>query len=90
MVDDGSSVDLESVVGSFYNLLPVTLIRQNNSGPATIRNFGVSHAKGDYLVFTDDNYYPAPDWLEILAKQFTLTPNWYTFTPPNGAILFHH
>ena len=75
VVDDGSSVDLKPVVEPFYDRLPVTLIRQDNSGPAKARNLGASHAKGDYLAFTDDDCCPAPDWLEILAKQFELTPD---------------
>ena len=73
VVDDGSSISPEPVVASFSNRINITLIRQENSGPATARNIGATHAKGRYLAFTDDDCIPASDWLQALKEQFTAT-----------------
>ena len=75
IVDDGGSVAIDPVVASFNERLDVTLIRQENAGPATARNTGAKHAKGDFLAFTDDDSAPAPDWLLMFAEQFAVTPN---------------
>lgn len=75
VVDDGSPISLEPVVTSFSSRLTVTVIRQNNSGPATACNTGSVHANGAYLAFTDDDCAPAPDWLQALAEQFAVTPD---------------
>ena len=75
VVDDGSSVDLKVAVEPFYSQLPLTLIRQRNSGPGTARNKGVASAKGDYLAFIDDDCTPAQNWLQVLAMQLKSMPD---------------
>ena len=42
--------------------------------PARKRNVGSLHAKGDILVFIDDDAYPAPDWLANAAARFVADP----------------
>jgi glycosyltransferase involved in cell wall biosynthesis len=36
-------------------------------GPAANRNYGASHALGEWIVFTDDDCLPQPGWLEAFA-----------------------
>lgn len=38
-------------------------------GPAANRNFGASHARGTWLVFTDDDCLPQPGWLSAFANR---------------------
>jgi glycosyltransferase involved in cell wall biosynthesis len=75
VVDDGSKVTPESVVSRFLNHLDVTLLMQTHVGPASARNRGAKKAKGEFLVFTDDDCYPAPDWLNTLATHFLTRPD---------------
>jgi len=75
VVDDGSKTPLKTVVASFDDKLDITLVTQSNRGPATARNTGASQAKGEFLVFTDDDCTPAKDWLRLLASRFTKTPD---------------
>lgn len=75
VVDDGSKSPLDSVVAPFQNQLNLTLLRQLNSGPATARNTGAAHARGKYLVFTDDDCMPTPSWLQVLERRFATIPN---------------
>lgn len=39
------------------------------AGPAANRNHGASEAKGDWIVFVDDDCLPAPGWLGAMAFQ---------------------
>jgi GT2 family glycosyltransferase len=43
-------------------------IKGPQRGPAANRNHGARHAKGDWLVFTDDDCIPQPGWIEAYAK----------------------
>jgi glycosyltransferase involved in cell wall biosynthesis len=75
IVDDGSDIELDSLITQFHSQLHLTLIRQPNTGPATARNTGAKHAKGKYLAFTDDDCTTTPNWLNTLAARFTAAPN---------------
>lgn len=57
VVDDGSSEDIQSVVGqsTASTNAPFRCIRQENRGPAAARNRGASEAKGNALIFIDND-----------------------------------
>jgi GT2 family glycosyltransferase len=74
VADDGSASPLDGVVQPLRNELSLTLLRQANAGPATARNAGAAQARKQFLVFTDDDCVPAPDWLRTLAARFSTTP----------------
>lgn len=57
---DGTNEYLQDVETSL-NLRPVI---QQNAGPAAARNRGVQEAKGDLIVFLDDDVVPAPKFIE--------------------------
>lgn len=75
VVDDGSKMPLEKVIEPFKNRLKITLLKQQNQGPATARNTGAKQASGDFIAFTDDDCKPAPDWLSKLAARLVTAPN---------------
>jgi GT2 family glycosyltransferase len=50
----------------------VTLDR--NCGPPAARNRGAATARGDYLVWTEDDVVPEPDWLERAASHLARDP----------------
>jgi GT2 family glycosyltransferase len=75
VVDDGSPTSMAEVVEPFRDRFNLTLIRQENAGPAKARNVGASRASGKYLVFTDDDCTPKADWLKALTAQFEAKPN---------------
>jgi GT2 family glycosyltransferase len=52
----------------------VVFVNQPSGGPATARNTGANCATGTYLVFTDDDCAPAPDWLKRLERYFDKSP----------------
>jgi GT2 family glycosyltransferase len=75
VVDDGSEMPLNTVVAPFQNQLHLTFLRQSNAGPAKARNTGAARARGKYLVFTDDDCAPLPDWLKNLEAHFATAPD---------------
>jgi len=74
VVDDGGVVLSDGIVAPFRERLNLTLLRQENSGATTARNAGAAAAKGNYLVFTDDDCEFAPDWLKTLAARLDVSP----------------
>jgi glycosyltransferase involved in cell wall biosynthesis len=63
VVDDGSARTVEPVIGSVRNRMQLTLLRFEQQGPANCRNSGAAAARGDWLVFLDDDCRPASGWL---------------------------
>lgn len=45
-------------------------ISTGSVGPAVKRNFAIRDAKGDVLIFIDDDAYPKENFLEVLTKDF--------------------
>jgi glycosyltransferase involved in cell wall biosynthesis len=70
VVDDGGGVPLDPIVDEFDGVLQLTLLCQENTGPAGARNAGAAAARGELLVFVDDDCRPEAAWLEILLKSF--------------------
>jgi GT2 family glycosyltransferase len=69
VVDDGSPEPIDKVVEPFRSVLPLTLMRQNNAGPAAARNVGAGRARGTWLVFMDDDCAPTRNYLSALARR---------------------
>jgi len=75
VVDDGSEIPPHREVEPFRGQLNVRLLTQNHSGPAAARNRGAAQAGGEFLVFTDDDCAPRPNWLRVLAVSFDTFPD---------------
>lgn len=75
VIDDGSDTPLQPVVTSFLDQLDLTLLKQTNAGPAAARNTGVEKAKGDFLVFIDDDCKPGTHWLQNLSERCLRAPD---------------
>lgn len=69
-VDDGSSDSVTLGILQEYSERYdfVRTIRQTNDGPATARNNGLKHAKGEYIAFIDSDDYISDDYIENLYK----------------------
>ena len=75
VVDDGSRQPLHDIVNAYTDQMTVTLIVQENAGPAAARNKGVQNATGDYIAFTDDDCMPDAHWLREFAKTLQSHPD---------------
>lgn len=73
VVDDGSPQPLPFLSGP--KRPTVTVIRQENKGPAAARNRGALRAAGEIIAFTDDDCRPRPGWLRHLVSAITDEPS---------------
>ena len=67
VIDDGSKDSIAEVATRYPT---VRLIRQKNAGPASARNRGAREARGEILLFTDDDCVPTPNWLDAMLEPF--------------------
>lgn len=73
IVDDGSPRPLDRARFPHY---PFALLveRQPNQGEVAARNWGVSHAHGELLVFLDDDITVAPVYLQVVVEGHLVEP----------------
>lgn len=64
VVDDGSADDTASVAAA----MGARVLRQENQGPGSARNYGAREARGEILVFTDDDCIAEPNFLEEIVR----------------------
>lgn len=63
VVSDGSTDGTDERLEDGRAPVPVTLVKQQNQGPAAARNAGVEAADGDIVVFIDDDVVADPECL---------------------------
>jgi GT2 family glycosyltransferase len=66
VVDDGST-DRTAAIAAEYD---IRLIRTENRGLSSARNFGLAAASGEIVAYIDDDARPDPHWLTYLAATF--------------------
>ncbi|HYF50918.1 MAG TPA: glycosyltransferase family A protein [Planctomycetota bacterium] len=70
--DAGSDPETRKIVSELPNARAVV---GPGKGPAANRNNGARHATGEWLVFTDDDCLPSPDWLQAFADAAAANPS---------------
>lgn len=75
VVDDGSEIPPNEVCSAFRDRLDIELLTQPHGGPAAARNTGSLRAKGEFLVFTDDDCRSKSDWLRQLEVRCLAAPD---------------
>lgn len=88
IVDDGSTDGTEKIKNESF---PFALhyIRQTNQGSAIARNTGAEHAKGNILIFLDDDMLVEPDYVSGLIEEHKAYPRIVSmgkelpYIPPN-------
>jgi glycosyltransferase involved in cell wall biosynthesis len=68
VVDDGSPAPPADIIASLGGCIQARLVCAPHAGPATARNTGARLASGDYVVFTDDDCLPQPQWLSAIDR----------------------
>ncbi|MBI5396309.1 MAG: glycosyltransferase [Verrucomicrobia bacterium] len=75
VVNDGGVEPPAEMATGIGRRISLRVLSQPNKGPAAARNLGATHAEGEWLVFTDDDCVPAPDWLTTLEARLTAQPS---------------
>ena len=73
VVDDASPDDTASLLARIEGL--VTVLREANGGFIAACNDGAAKARGDYLVFLNNDTVPQPGWLDALLDTFRTHPD---------------
>lgn len=73
VVDDGSEVDLQSVVKDFVSL-KIQYFKKANSGPGLSRNFGVKKTNADWAIFLDSDVILPENYIENVKKNILNIP----------------
>lgn len=75
-VDDGSQDETVKKIELFKESYPqISLLIQENSGPAVARETAIKLATGDYIVFIDSDDYVATDYLSEIHKYTDSCPD---------------
>ena len=83
LVNDGGEHSFSAITADMFNQLPLTLIDIEHGGPAKARNAGEKIARGEFVVFTDDDCRVDKNWLRAFEKGFADS----TFEALGGKIL---
>lgn len=73
VVDDCSVDDSISIISKYEDSRLRILKLEKNSGAAAARNFGIKHAKGEYISFLDSDDYYEPNFLENTYEELSKT-----------------
>jgi len=75
VVNNDCNDHTDEVIASFAHRLPVRREYQPERGLSNARNCAVGAAKGDYIVWTDDDVLVGPEWLAAYADAFRRWPD---------------
>ena len=64
VVSDGSSDGTDEYLATVSLPFPLTVVTQANAGPAAARNRGVEAARGEIVLFVDDDVVASPELIE--------------------------
>lgn len=68
IVEDGSTISSEEVIGEYVDVLAISYYKKPNSGPGDSRNYGMSRAKGNYFIVLDSDCILPPQYLVEAEK----------------------
>jgi glycosyltransferase involved in cell wall biosynthesis len=74
IVEDGSTVDAQSVVNSFQSSLDIAYYVKENGGQGFARNFGYERAKGEYFIVFDSDCLIPSHYLQAVDDFLSKNP----------------
>ncbi len=82
VVNNNSTDHTDSVIAGFEALLPITRIWQPEPGLSNARNAAIEHARGDYILWTDDDVLVDPLWIRAYEAAIDRHPEVAFFGGP--------
>ena len=76
VVDDGSNVSYEAALAGREWPFTLRLQRQENGGEARARNTGAAQARGELLLFLDDDMELSPGYVAAMYAEYERRPDW--------------
>lgn len=84
VVDDGSSIRCDRIVDLFRDRLTIEYFFKPNAGPGPSRNFGFSHARGNYFVVFDSDCILPPHYFQTVIESIAIN-HWDAWGGPDKA-----
>jgi glycosyltransferase involved in cell wall biosynthesis len=84
IVEDGSSLKSEDIINDFEGQLNIAYYYKQNSGPGDSRNFGMTHAKGNYFIILDSDVILPSNYL-VEVNSFLSNRYYDCFGGPDAA-----
>ncbi|WP_103019801.1 glycosyltransferase [Salinibacter altiplanensis] len=81
-VNNNSTDSTKQVIKSFSGQLPITYVHEPQQGKSRALNSGLSAARGELIVFTDDDVEPSRYWLTAYWEAYRRRPEGYYFGGP--------
>lgn len=92
VVDNNSTDETPDVLAEYVTRLPLRCLREPLPGKSNAANLAVREARGEYILWTDDDVLVAPDWVRQYVAAFQRYPDadvfggridpWFEGTPP--------
>lgn len=74
IVEDGSTIPCQDVVGKYVDRLNVKYFVKPNGGPGPARNYGVERAQGDYVLILDSDCVIPQGYLAAIETELQANP----------------
>lgn len=82
VINNNCTDDTDAVLTSFADCLPLSVVREPRQGTSHARNRAVEAARGDYILWTDDDVEVDPGWLAAYVEAFRTWPEAAVFGGP--------
>lgn len=82
VVDNRSTDDTAEIVRLFSERLPIRYAFEGKQGVSSAKNMGIRMAKGDLLIFTDDDVRPVPKWIAEYVSAYRKKSNGFFWGGP--------
>jgi glycosyltransferase involved in cell wall biosynthesis len=92
VVDNNSTDETPAVLREFASRLPLRSLHEPRPGKSNAANLVVKEARGEYILWTDDDVLVDPDWMRQYVAAFRRYPDaevfggrvdpWFEGTPP--------
>ena len=82
VVNNNCTDDTDRVLADFTATLPLRALKETRQGLAHARNHAIEAARGDYLIWTDDDVILDSGWLNAYFNAFTTWPGSAIFGGP--------
>jgi glycosyltransferase involved in cell wall biosynthesis len=82
IVNNNCTDDTDEVIEQFADSLPIRLLHESRQGLSNARNCAVTAAKGDYILWTDDDAIVDSNWLVAYVNAVRAWPNAALFGGP--------
>ncbi len=70
VVDNNSTDNTAQVLAGYKELLPIRAFHEPKQGHSCARNRAITEARGEFILWTDDDAIPDPGWLTITLESF--------------------